>query len=98
MTVQVKDPVTEPPRPSLALICVVNWVEEFEVLAIKPEITPLEEIERPVGRPVAEKVRASELGSENALATENEIRVPEKLDLLVRDENTGGRLAPGSAG
>lgn len=97
VTVQVKDPVTEPPRPSLAVIRVVNGLEAVAVLAIIPEISPAEEIDRPVGSPVAVKESVSESGSENAPAAENETCVPEVLDRLVRDEKTGGRLELGSA-
>ena len=71
--VHVKDPVTEPLRPSLAMISVVSGLEACAAKPMVPEMSPAEEMERPSGSPVAVKVSVSESGSENAVAIENEI-------------------------
>ena len=92
VTVQVNDPVTEPPRPSLAVICVVNGLEAFAVLEIVPEMSPAEEIDRPVGSPVAVKVRVSESGSENADLTDKLIWLELDEDWFAMLEKIGFRF------
>ena len=72
-TVQINDPVTVPPLPSLAVIRVVNGLDAAAAFDMVPEISPAEEISSPSGRPVAVKARASLSGSEKALDAENDI-------------------------
>ena len=72
-TIQVNDPVTEPSRPSLAVTLIVYGLPVPAAVPMVPEMSPVEEMDRPSGSPVPLKVSVSESGSEKAVAIENEI-------------------------
>lgn len=92
--VQMNDPVTNPPRPSFAVMRVVYGLKSIAELLMVPAMVPVGEMDKPSGRPEAEKLRLSESGSLNDCAIESWMLFPAKSERSGSDETTGGLLLP----
>lgn len=92
-TFHVNDPVTDPPRPSLAVIWVVNAPTFKDDWLMVPDMVPMVLICIPSGNPTAVKVSGSRSGSENDWATEKDTLLPVLSNLLISEEKVGCRLA-----